>query len=75
MGNTVICNTVVFGGDTVFFRPWCEKNTYNQLAEKIRNELFATFRRNGINVEKIHIDLRSNEMNVKVCMGRGRNLA
>ncbi len=52
----------------MFFKNWVNKDQNDNIAGKIRKELLQTFQKKGINISKLHIDTRSNRLNVEVCI-------
>ncbi len=45
-------------------------NPYNEIEEKIKRELLATLERKGIDISKIHVDLRTGNVNVSLSIKR-----
>lgn len=53
-------------GDIVFFRQHTANNPNNKLAEKIKKDLISTFQKRGVSVSNVYIDMKTNNVNVRM---------
>jgi membrane protease subunit (stomatin/prohibitin family) len=52
----------------MFFKQKIEENTDLELAEKIKKDLVSTFKKKGIDIASIQIEMKSGSMNIEVFM-------
>ena len=52
----------------MLFKQWDSQDSGNMLKEKIRYDLIETFKRKGINICDIKIDMTADSINVSACI-------
>lgn len=48
-------------------------NPYGNIAENIKRDLIASFQKKGMDIERIHVDMDSEKLNLKVQISEKRN--
>lgn len=52
----------------MFFRQRVDEDSQSKLAEKIKKDLVSTFKKKGIDIASIQIEMKSGSMNIEVFM-------
>lgn len=58
----------------MFLRNEAVHNSCNDVGKKIKSELFKIFKQKGINVSDIYIDMKEDNVNIRVCISKDSEL-
>jgi len=60
-------------GDGMLYKRQILGNPYGNIAENIKRDLIASFQKKGMDIERIHVDMDSEKLNLKVQISEKRN--